>query len=63
MKNFIIETRTNPTDNWKPLKKFEDEIRAKQSLEMRKKHVFNFFKNSNYDLYRLYDAANKKYYY
>lgn len=62
MKNFIIEQRVNPTNDWKPYKKFDDKKKAKQSLETLKKHRCNLFKDSEYEKYRMYDVATKTYY-
>lgn len=62
MKNFVIEQRVNPIDNWKKYKQFDDFDKAQQSFEMLKKHRTNIFKDSEYEKYRLYDAVNKIYY-
>ena len=62
MKNFVVEQRVNPFDEWKPYKQFDDEKRAKQSFVMLKKHRCNLFKYSEYEKYRLYDVVNKIYY-
>ncbi len=61
MKRFVVEKRTNPTDNWEEYKKFNDLKTAKQSLETLNKHRYNLFKNSEYDKYRLYDKLKKVY--
>ena len=62
MKNFVIEQRVNPFDEWKKYKQFDDFVKAQQSFEMLKKHRYNLFKDSEYEKYRLYDKVNKIYY-
>lgn len=62
MKNFVIEQRVNPFDEWKKYKQFDDFDKAQQSFEMLKKHRCNLFKDSEYEKYRLYDVVNKIYY-
>ena len=62
MKNFIIEKRVNPFDEFKKYKQFDTLEKAQQSFEMLKKHVDNFSKGSEYMKYRLYDVVNKIYY-
>ena len=55
MKNYIIERRVNPSDDFIKYKQFDDWEKAKQSFEMLKKHVDNLSKGSEYMKYRLYD--------
>jgi len=61
MKNYVIEQRVNPTDDWKKYKQFDTLDIAQQSFEMLKKHVDNLSKGSEYMKYRLYDVVNKIY--
>ena len=61
MKNFIIEQRLNPFDEWKKYKQFDDFKKANQSFKMLKKHRWNLFKDSGYQKYRLYDVLSKIY--
>jgi cell division protein FtsB len=63
MKNFVIEQRVNPFDEFKKYKQFDTLEKAQQSIEMLKKHVHNLSKGSEYMKYRLYDVVNKNYYY
>lgn len=62
MKNFVIEQRVNPFDEFKKYKQFDTLEKAQQSFEMLKKHVDNLSKGSEYMKYRLYDVMNKIYY-
>ena len=41
MKNFIIEQRVNPFDEFKKYKQFDTLEKAQQSFEMLKKHIDN----------------------
>lgn len=62
MRNFVIEQRVNPFDEFKKYKRFDTFVEARQSLDMLKKHVHNLLKGSEYMKYRIYDVVNKMYY-
>jgi len=49
-KRFIIQHRVNPKDQWEDFKKFHDEKKANQSLEMLWKH--RSWPQGKYDHYR-----------
>ena len=51
---YIIEQRVNPSDGWKPCKKFKNKQRAEQSLETLRKNASTWTViNSAYLMYRL----------
>ena len=63
MKNYIIELKINPHDEWKIYKKFNEPRRAIQSLKMLNKHRYNLFKEGDlYENYRLYDKLQMIYF-
>lgn len=58
---FIIETKVNPSDEWKKYKQFKKFDRAFQSFTMLQKHRPNILKEGDYCQYRLYDVVNKNF--
>jgi hypothetical protein len=56
-KKFVIELKSNPSDEFVIHKQFSDFERAKQSFVMLIKHRSNWTKaNPNYQKYRLFDG-------